>query len=68
MVGHTGDIKATVVACKAADEAVKVRMINKILLHYLHMCERLDGWEEKPVFVSITHFTLFTHFMCLYLV
>ena len=24
MVGHTGDIKATVVACKAADEAVKV--------------------------------------------
>jgi bisphosphoglycerate-independent phosphoglycerate mutase (AlkP superfamily) len=26
MVGHTGDIKATVVACKAADEAVKVRM------------------------------------------
>lgn len=25
MVGHTGDIKATVVACKAADEAVKVR-------------------------------------------
>ena len=27
MVGHTGDIEATVVACKAADEAVKVRMI-----------------------------------------
>ncbi|QHO08316.1 2,3-bisphosphoglycerate-independent phosphoglycerate mutase [Arachis hypogaea] len=25
MVGHTGDIEATVVACKAADEAVKVR-------------------------------------------
>lgn len=24
MVGHTGDIQATVVACKAADEAVKV--------------------------------------------
>lgn len=24
MVGHTGDIKATVVACKAADEAVKM--------------------------------------------
>lgn len=24
MVGHTGDIEATVVACKAADEAVKV--------------------------------------------
>ncbi|XP_025825138.1 2,3-bisphosphoglycerate-independent phosphoglycerate mutase-like isoform X1 [Panicum hallii] len=24
MVGHTGDIKATVVACKAADEAVKI--------------------------------------------
>lgn len=24
MVGHTGDIEATVVACKAADQAVKV--------------------------------------------
>lgn len=24
MVGHTGDIEATVVACKAADDAVKV--------------------------------------------
>lgn len=24
MVGHTGDIEATIVACKAADEAVKV--------------------------------------------
>ncbi|GMP51882.1 hypothetical protein CsSME_00017937 [Camellia sinensis var. sinensis] len=27
MVGHTGDIDATVVACKAADEAVKVRWL-----------------------------------------
>lgn len=25
MVGHTGDLKATVVACAAADKAVKVR-------------------------------------------
>lgn len=25
MVGHTGDVEATVVACKAADEAVKVK-------------------------------------------
>jgi 2,3-bisphosphoglycerate-independent phosphoglycerate mutase len=25
MVGHTGDIEATIVACKAADEAVKVK-------------------------------------------
>jgi len=24
MVGHTGDIQATIVGCKAADEAVKV--------------------------------------------
>lgn len=24
MVGHTGDVEATIVACKAADEAVKV--------------------------------------------
>lgn len=26
MVGHTGDVEATVVACKAADEAVKVKL------------------------------------------
>lgn len=31
MVGHTGDIEATVVACKAADEAVKV-IINYVEL------------------------------------
>jgi 2,3-bisphosphoglycerate-independent phosphoglycerate mutase len=30
MVGHTGDIEATVVACKAADEAVKVRASMKV--------------------------------------
>lgn len=30
MVGHTGDIEATVVACKAADEAVKVRTNKKL--------------------------------------
>lgn len=30
MVGHTGDIEATVVACKAADDAVKV--INHLAL------------------------------------
>jgi bisphosphoglycerate-independent phosphoglycerate mutase (AlkP superfamily) len=33
MVGHTGDIEATVVACKAADEAVKVRASIKVRLH-----------------------------------
>jgi len=33
MVGHTGDIEATVVACKAADEAVKVRASIKVCLH-----------------------------------
>ena len=27
MVGHTGDIEATIVGCKAADEAVKVKTI-----------------------------------------
>ena len=27
MVGHTGDVEATVVACKAADEAVKVSFL-----------------------------------------
>jgi 2,3-bisphosphoglycerate-independent phosphoglycerate mutase len=32
MVGHNGDIEATVVACKATDEAVKVRVITYILL------------------------------------
>jgi 2,3-bisphosphoglycerate-independent phosphoglycerate mutase len=26
MVGHTGDIEATIVGCKAADEAVKVHV------------------------------------------
>lgn len=31
MVGHTGDIDATVVACKAADEAVKVRWLSVII-------------------------------------
>lgn len=25
MVGHTGDIEATIVGCKAADDAVKVK-------------------------------------------
>jgi len=33
MVGHTGDIEATVVACKAADEAVTVRASIKVRLH-----------------------------------
>ncbi|XP_078180775.1 2,3-bisphosphoglycerate-independent phosphoglycerate mutase isoform X2 [Carex rostrata] len=32
MVGHTGDIEATVVACKAADEAVKVKILNSLSL------------------------------------
>ena len=32
MVGHTGDIEATVVACKAADEAVKVRRLFYLFL------------------------------------
>ena len=36
MVGHTGDIEATVVACKAADEAVKVRT-NKKLQCFVYM-------------------------------
>lgn len=30
MVGHTGDIEATIVACKAADEAVKVILILEL--------------------------------------
>ena len=32
MVGHTGDIEATVVACKAADEAVKVWSITFVTI------------------------------------
>jgi bisphosphoglycerate-independent phosphoglycerate mutase (AlkP superfamily) len=44
MVGHTGDIEATVVACKAADEAVKVRVITYVLLSTI-----FDG-------LLITHF------------
>lgn len=27
MVGHTGDVQATIVACQAADEAVKVSFL-----------------------------------------
>ena len=36
MVGHTGDIEATVVACKAADEAVKVCPLfeHSMLFHF----------------------------------
>jgi hypothetical protein len=30
MVGHTGDIEATIVGCKAADEAVKVHVWNHL--------------------------------------
>lgn len=49
MVGHTGDIEATVVACKAADEAVKVRTnkttnlchvtLSVFCFHYLYILE-----------------------------
>ena len=34
MVGHTGDIEATIVGCKAADEAVKVHA-------YYHLCNHI---------------------------
>ena len=70
MVGHTGDIEATVVACKAADEAVKVRTINKILLHYLHVCEDsmvgkknlvLFALHSSPYLHILCAFTLFNH-------
>jgi 2,3-bisphosphoglycerate-independent phosphoglycerate mutase len=37
MVGHTGDIEATVVACKAADEAVKVRAIKTLTFWVLYL-------------------------------
>lgn len=35
MVGHTGDIEATIVACKAADEAVKVIVGSGIIFSSL---------------------------------
>ena len=40
MVGHTGDIEATIVGCKAADDAVKV--------HAHHLCNPLIYLTEIP--------------------
>jgi hypothetical protein len=58
MVGHTGDIEATVVACKAADEAVKVRMIIIVYLHAL--------LSSLSASVCIAQFTVFIlHFFLL---
>lgn len=39
MVGHTGDIEATVVACEAADLAVKVCFISLLTSLNDDMCE-----------------------------
>lgn len=33
MVGHTGDLEATIVGCNAADEAVKVCMYGIPAVH-----------------------------------
>jgi hypothetical protein len=33
MVGHTGDLKATMIGCKAADEAVKVLSSSVVAVH-----------------------------------
>jgi bisphosphoglycerate-independent phosphoglycerate mutase (AlkP superfamily) len=33
MVGHTGDLKATIIGCKAADEAVKVLSSSVVAVH-----------------------------------
>lgn len=41
MVGHTGDIEATVVACKAADDAVKVCV--RFSLYLILLLETLDS-------------------------
>lgn len=38
MVGHTGDIEATVVACKAADDAVKVCVSFSHTSHMFIFC------------------------------
>ncbi|CAL9135002.1 unnamed protein product [Musa textilis] len=45
MVGHTGDIKATVVACKAADEAVKliIPLESSFSHHYVHYIRCIHG-------------------------
>lgn len=45
MVGHTGDIEATVVACKAADTAVKVTLTLKLLILSISSTENFL-WTE----------------------
>ena len=48
MVGHTGDIETTVVACKAADEAVKVRTNKrKYLMPYFLFLFSVSIYSEN---------------------
>lgn len=51
MVGHTGDIEATVVACKAADEAVKV-IFNQDLMRVLFFSHGIF------CYIMVEHFLL----------
>lgn len=64
MVGHTGDIDATVVACKAADDAVKVYLIFiKFMLPLFQSVELIEYacldfhlMIENPISVSCFFF------------
>lgn len=75
MVGHTGDIEATVVACKAADEAVKVccrfsQSLLRILVFLSFGMQRFTFLYPSPLRVAnfcactnlFQHFFLFAHF------
>lgn len=49
MVGHTGDTEATIVTCKAADDAVKVMNIlvhNVPEGHYL-LCDHIIHFDDR---------------------
>ena len=53
MVGHTGDIEATVVACKAADDAVKVMLAASFCFNL-----SLKFEEKKIIKLVFYNFTL----------
>ena len=53
-MGHTGDVEATVVACKAADEAVKVIILQLSLLNFAIIFQALY------IFLNFFH-VIFAH-------
>ncbi|MFS7987250.1 2,3-bisphosphoglycerate-independent phosphoglycerate mutase [Helianthus anomalus] len=61
MVGHTGDIEATVVACKAADQAVKVINIGSYFIScslakipILVIMLKVTNLEKKNIYRNLT--------------